>query len=117
MLRESNLKGFTIPGLEDRILTSLFADDTTVFLSVNDNYNTLQGIHDLWCLAARAKFNVNKTEIIPVGNRDYRATVVETRKFGLPEFSFGQEIKIAGDGVPTRNLGAWVGNNVNQAIP
>ena len=38
MLRLSNLKGFEIPGVENKLITTLFADDTTVFLSQFDNF-------------------------------------------------------------------------------
>jgi hypothetical protein len=71
-LRASNLKGYDIPGLEERLIVNLFADDTTVFLSKTDKFSDLQNILDLWCTASTAKFNINKTAIIPIGTEEYR---------------------------------------------
>lgn len=71
-LRKSNLKGFTIPGKAERLIATFFADDTTVYLSADDGFGELQEILDRWCLAAGAKFNISKTEIIPMGTPEYR---------------------------------------------
>ena len=71
MLRNSTLKGFTIKGEIDRLITTLFADDTTVFLSEEDSFNDLQNILQKWCRASGAKFNVSKTVIIPAGPYEY----------------------------------------------
>ena len=67
-LRLSSLKGFEIPGVENKLITTLFADDTTVFLSQFDKFTDLESIMDKWCIASGACFNVSKTEIIPIGN-------------------------------------------------
>ena len=63
MLRLSNLKGFEIPGARDKLITTLFADDTTVFLSKFDKFRDLKAILNKWCIASGACFNVSKTEI------------------------------------------------------
>ena len=68
-LRTSTLQRFTIPGCEEKLIATLLADDTTAFLSANDDFETLQNILDEWRIAAKAKFNIAKTEIIPIGKK------------------------------------------------
>ncbi|KAI4293770.1 hypothetical protein K525DRAFT_180304, partial [Schizophyllum commune Loenen D] len=114
MIRKSDLQGFTIPGLVDRIIVALFADDTTVYLSDKDSFNTLTDILNLWCKASTAKFNVEKTEIIPIGSAEYRASVVETLKISPEQDALPGYIHIARDGEPIRILGARQGNAVSR---
>lgn len=116
-LRNSTLRGYSVPGVVDKILVSLFADDTTVFLSEHDDYNLLQRILDLWCTASTAKFNSSKTNIIPIGSHDYRQDVISTRTLQNSTSALDPSIRIAKDGEPTRILGAWLGNMVNDADP
>jgi len=78
LLRASPLAGFNIPGLPDRLLLTLFVDDTTIFLSSNDSYETLQAILRLWCQASGAKFNINKTVILPTSPPVHRASMLKT---------------------------------------
>lgn len=80
MLRRSNLRGFDISGAQDRLITMLFADDTTVYLSEHDSYNELWRILNTWCVASRAKFNASKTQVLPIGTPAYRTKVATTRK-------------------------------------
>src|SRR5260370_37137574 len=63
------LTGLSIdmPNIHHKIILSLFADDATVFLSENDNPKTLFDLLDIWCIASGAKFNKEKTVILPVG--------------------------------------------------
>ncbi len=42
MLKDSHLEGFQLPNVRERIITMLFADDTTVYLSERDDYRVLQ---------------------------------------------------------------------------
>jgi hypothetical protein len=116
MLRQSNLKGFEIPGVEEKLITTLFADDTTVFLSEFDKFVDLKYILDKWCIAAGARFNVSKTEIIPIGNPLYRKEVLATRRIHPSQEPLAADIHIARDQEPVRMLGAWIGNNIDQAI-
>ncbi|KAL1751422.1 hypothetical protein FB107DRAFT_222095, partial [Schizophyllum commune] len=46
--------------------------DTTVYLTEEDDFSVLQRVLDKWCIASKARFNVGKTEIIPIGNKRYR---------------------------------------------
>ena len=114
MLRSSDLQGLRIEGDVERLITTLFADDTTVYLSENDNFGKLQEILQKWCRASGANFNVKKTVILPAGTPEYRNTVCETRKLNQEHTPIPGEIKIAKDGTPVRVLGAYVGNNVDQ---
>jgi ribonuclease HI/exonuclease III len=114
MLRQSNLEGFQIPGTRERLIATLFADDTTVYLSCHDSFETLQSLLDRWCLASGAKFNINKTEVIPVGRPEYRDMVITTRQLDPQHLPVPDGIRIAREGEAIRTLGAWVGNNVSE---
>ncbi|THU79790.1 hypothetical protein K435DRAFT_565837, partial [Dendrothele bispora CBS 962.96] len=113
MLRQSNLKGIQIPGHLERLVTTLFADDTTVFVDSSDDYNHLVGILDRWCAASGAKFNVSKTEIIPTGSPAYRESLASTRSIHPDQAPIPQGPKINKDGESSRMLGARQGNLVN----
>ncbi|PPQ71498.1 hypothetical protein CVT26_011265, partial [Gymnopilus dilepis] len=114
MIRKSSLKGFEIPGDPERLVTTLFADDTTVYLSQDDDLHTLNEILDRWCKCSGAKFNTDKTAYIPVGSADYRREMVNTRQIGASQVDVPQNVSIAADGTPTRVLGAFVGNDVDN---
>ena len=114
MLRKSHLKGMKIKGLRERTIASLFADDTTVYLSEEDSFSDLKDILDDWCKASGAKFNVQKTEIIPVGSQQYRLQLLNTRKMNEQQNEISESIHIAEEGTPTRVLGAFVGNGIEQ---
>ncbi|EKM50885.1 uncharacterized protein PHACADRAFT_103955 [Phanerochaete carnosa HHB-10118-sp] len=79
MLRQSKLSGFHIPSAPDWLIVTLFADDTTVYLSEYDHFSDLSAILDTWCVASGARFNVSKTEIIPIGTTRYRSAVITSR--------------------------------------
>ena len=119
-LRGSALQGFRVPGVVDKILTSLSADDTTVFLSEVDEYGELLEILDRRCKASKAKFNKDKTQVIPVvGTALYRRKVIETRttRDGVPSLVLPANISITEDGEVMRILGAWIGNGADQMAP
>ena len=71
MLRASTLHGFSIPGMSDRILASLFADDTSVFLSQHDTWPEVWIILNKWCEASKAKFNNFKTAWKPAPSTSF----------------------------------------------
>jgi exonuclease III len=114
MLRQSNLKGINIPGVREKLITNLFADDTTVFLSEVDKFSDLELILQKWCIASGARFNVNKTEVLPIGSTQYRASVIATRCIHPSQQPLAGDIHIAQDREPVRVLGGWIGNNVDQ---
>ncbi|EJD48161.1 hypothetical protein AURDEDRAFT_34135, partial [Auricularia subglabra TFB-10046 SS5] len=112
MLRKSDLQGFKIRGTTEKLIATLYADDTTVYLSQYDSYENLLKLLDTWCLASGAKFNIQKTEIIPLGTEDFRKSIIEDR--GTMEMTAGipDSVHIARDGEAVRILGAWPGNRV-----
>ena len=115
---DPNLHGINIPGIDPNILVTMFADDTTLFLSENDRLDDAQQILDRWCRVSGAKFNIDKTEIIPIGTEIHRSTIVRTRKINPHnENPLNDRIRIADDGQATRSLGAWIGNHVNDLTP
>ena len=79
MLRKSNLEGFKIPRKKEHLIATLFADDTTTYLSRNDDFDDLTSILEDWCIPSGAKFNISKTEVIPIGTPNHRAAVLQTR--------------------------------------
>ncbi|KAF5367782.1 hypothetical protein D9615_010499 [Tricholomella constricta] len=107
MLRDSDLEGFRIKDERERLIATLFADDTTVYMSENDDFPKLQSILDKWCQVSGAKFNVPKTTIIPVGNKDYREGVITNRRLSRNTAMIPGGIHIAEEGDPTRVLGAF----------
>ncbi|KAF5371403.1 hypothetical protein D9615_009713 [Tricholomella constricta] len=118
-IRASNLEGFNIPGSGERLITNLFADDTTVFMSKNDSFEDLTKILEEWCLASGAKFNTNKTEIIPIGTPTFRQQVITTRSTKTDPMAekIPPNISIAQEGEATRILGAWFGNGIDAEGP
>jgi hypothetical protein len=101
MIRASELKGFKFHGLEYRVIVSLFADDTTAYLSEKDKYSDLDAILCIWCTASGAKFNISKTRMIPIGTVAYRKHVVETRKISPEQPELPAHVNIAKDGSAT----------------
>ncbi|KAF9505406.1 hypothetical protein BS47DRAFT_1434304, partial [Hydnum rufescens UP504] len=97
-----------------KVLASLFADDTTTYLSASDKFSDLQNILGKWCVASTARFNVGKTVIIPLGSNTYRSTLILTRKMHPDHDPIPPEIHISPEREATRVLGAWIGNNTNQ---
>jgi len=72
------MKGSNIPGVHERLMTTLFANDTTVYLSEFNHCDDLRNILDTWCIASGEKFNIAKTEVLPIGSPIYCSTVIRT---------------------------------------
>ena len=117
-IRASPIWGIEIDNEPESLKCKLFADDTMVYLSKLDSLSTLEE-HALkpWCEVSGAVFNIAKTEVIPVGTKEYRSTLVETRRMNPESDPIQVNIRIAADGQPVRVLGAWIGNDVDQATP
>ncbi|EKM74423.1 hypothetical protein AGABI1DRAFT_15624, partial [Agaricus bisporus var. burnettii JB137-S8] len=114
-LRQSNLKGFKIKGLVDQFLASLFANNTLVYLKEDDNLDLLRQIIQDFCQVSTAKFNLSKTEYLPIGSKEYRKRVIVTRKINdNPGGKIEDNVNIIKEGESLRILGAWVGNGNNQ---
>ncbi|KAG2050450.1 hypothetical protein BDR06DRAFT_843239, partial [Suillus hirtellus] len=117
-LRNSeHLQGYNIPNITNKIIVNLYADDTTIFLNKDDKYSDLENILSKWCLASGAKFNLEKTEILPIGSKTHRERVISTRKLNQHDQPLENNIKIAPDGHHIRSLGAWIGNKTDDATP
>ena len=113
-----NLKGIKIPGLTEPIKTNLFADDTNLYLSKEDRFDHAQETLNKWCKVSGAKFNIDKTEIIPIGSTTHRQKVTRTRKINQEDGNpMSGRVRIADDGDAVRSLGAWIGNNTNDITP
>jgi hypothetical protein len=61
-LKNLELKEFETPEQLGNLLVTLFADDTTIYLSKEDSFNKLNEILTDWCMALGAKFNIDKTD-------------------------------------------------------
>jgi len=116
-IRSSNIKGISIPNLKESIKVSLFADNMTVILTKDDSFNELMRLLQRWCSVLGTKFNMEKTEIIPVGTDEYRRKVRETKTLNNGKESIPGMIHIAADKDATRILGAWVGNDMDPEEP
>lgn len=113
-----DIHGLDIPCLVKKLIIKLFADDTELYLSKHDRLDIVHKILDLWCKASGAKFNIEKTEIIPIGTVHYRQSVIETRKINQQDLSpLPDRIRIAKDGEAVRLLGAWIGNKASNQAP
>lgn len=116
-LSESNLKGFRIPDHCEKLIMTLFADNTTTFLSVDDDLQALEDILDDWCIASRARFNMAKTEIISLDVKKFREEFVWSKKLRPDSQMILDNIHIAEDGSAIRILGAWFGNDIEIESP
>ncbi len=114
MIRSSEIEGFNIPRCDEILKAVLFADDTTVYLSSHDDFGTLQAILDTWCSAAKARFNIGKTEIIPIGRPEYRQEMAETYLRTGAWKNYPRGVHVAQEGEAVRILGAFFGNGLNQ---
>ncbi|KZP06553.1 hypothetical protein FIBSPDRAFT_706947, partial [Athelia psychrophila] len=110
------LGGFKIPGVREKVITTLFADDTTIYLNEYDEYEVLEKILLTWCKASGARFNIDKTEILPIGTKEYRDWLITNRTNHETNAKLPENIKIAIDGEPCRSLGGWVGNLKDDVV-
>ena len=116
--KDPNLKGITIPGLKEPLKAKFFADDTSLYLSDTDSFDYVQALLEDWCKVSGAKFNMEKTEVIPIGSRAYREQITTSRKINNHDQTcLDERIKITRDGDAIRFLGAWIGNHTNVAVP
>ena len=114
---DPNIRGYNIPGLEEKLAVNLFADDTVLYLSARDSYDETLRTLDKWCRVSGAKFNKEKTEIIPIGTKAHRKKVGRTRKLNPNDQRIPEDVHIAQDGESIRSLGAWIGNETQEEQP
>ena len=104
--------------MDEKLIVNLFADDTTVYLSNHGSFDTLEDILTSWCEVSGAKFNIEKTEIIPIGTEAHRERISTTRKIHPEDAQpLDEKIHVAADGESVRSLGAWIGNKVDDLTP
>ena len=118
LIRQSDkLQGFTIPGSDEWLTVNLFADDTVVYANEYDRFDDLQEILDKWCRVSGAKFNKEKTEIIPLGIKAHRTRITQTRKLHPMDTPLNLDIHITKDREAICSLGSWVGNDASNNTP
>jgi hypothetical protein len=103
-----------IPGLPEKLIVKLFADNTNLYLSKLDRLDIIHTILNKWCTMSGAKFNSQKMDIIPIGSPDFCHSVTKMRKINNQDAPLPTLIWVAEDGDVTRMLGAWIGNKVND---
>ena len=112
------IQGIHIPTLQQNPKILMFADDTTIFLNEYDSLDNVQENLDHWCTVSGAHFNIDKTEIVPIGTEEYRKKVIDTRKINQHDVvPLDPRINIAKDGEAIRSLGAWIGNKTDANTP
>ncbi|KAJ7775427.1 hypothetical protein B0H16DRAFT_1713013 [Mycena metata] len=116
MLRRSNLKGYIIDKIVDKVVVKMFADDTTVYLDALDSFEELQVLLKKWCEASSTKFNVEKTEIIPVGTIEHRERVIATRKLNANDPPIPKNIHIVQEKEAVQILGGHIGNGIDTFV-
>jgi ribonuclease HI len=110
------IKGYKIPGMDRELVVALFADDTTVYLLEGDRLKDLNDILQKWCSASGARFNISKTEIVPIGSEAHRKRVIETRMLHDNNNKPEESVQIAKDSKWVRILGAPVGNHFEAEL-
>jgi hypothetical protein len=115
---DQSLKGLSLPGLGEKLIAKFFADDTALYLSHEDRFDDVQKLLTKWCEVSGAKFNIEKTEIIPLGSEQHRHMIPHLRKINVRDTAtLDERVKIAVDGEAVRSLGAWIGNKTNDTDP
>ena len=114
---DTNNLGYDIPGLTEKLVINLFADDTVLYLSEKDSYDNALKTLDKWCRVSGAKFNKEKTEIVPIGSKAHRRNIINTRRLHPLDQRIPHDVHIACDGEAIRSLGAWIGNETQEERP
>ncbi|KAI5985817.1 hypothetical protein F5J12DRAFT_728988, partial [Pisolithus orientalis] len=108
------LAGYKTPGEIHHSVVSMFANDTTVYLSATDDIEILNTILSTWCCTSGAKFNMDKTEVIPISMPDYWQSLIASSKLNPTSSALPLSVRVAHNGQAIHILGAWLGNNVNK---
>jgi len=88
---------------------------TLVDMNKNDNKETL-AIKN-FCEVSTAKFNDEKSEILPIGIKEYRDNMIRMRTMNkTTNNKIDQAIRIVEDKDSLRTLGAYIGNNNETSI-
>jgi len=115
---DPGINSIRILGQPEKLAIKLFMDDTNLYLSKEDSFDHVQKVLNSWCEISGAKFNIEKTEVIPIGMTEHRRRVVSTRKLNEQDQSpLTEKIHITKDGELIRMLGAWIGNQTKDNTP
>ncbi|KIK64705.1 hypothetical protein GYMLUDRAFT_129501, partial [Collybiopsis luxurians FD-317 M1] len=118
MIRSSEkIQGIEIPDLKEKLKVTLFADDTIVYLSKMDKFNDLDRILQTWCTASTAKFNIEKTEVMPIGKKSFRDQMIGTKKITQDQDPIPEGVAIKQDDMMMRTLGGHISNSINRNDP
>jgi len=100
------IKGISIPGLEP-VRVMLYADDINLFLSREDSVLAVSDCLASVSYAIGSKFNLDKTDVKPVGPHKFQLACYNTQSMGGASLP-GAHILPPAD--PLRILGIWVGS-------
>jgi hypothetical protein len=106
------LKGIDVPEKSECLIVTLFTDNTTVYLSKEDEISKLEIILEDWRKAAQAKLNVRKTIVMPIRELMYRQNVLQTQRTQPKRGQIPAHMTILREGKATHILRAWYGNGV-----
>ncbi len=110
--------GIDIPNTPHNPKIKLFADNTMLFLTEHDSLDKIHEILDHWCHVLGAKFNTEKTEIVPIRTEEYRSSLHNMRKLNPQDLEpLNDDIHIAPDNTAIHLLGAWISNHTNATAP
>ena len=96
------LKGIKVKD-HPKLIAKLFAEDTLVYLGANNKFGDLEDIVNLFCKASTARFNMEKTEVLPIGIAEYRNKVLIERALGASTNKIPEYVRLIKDGEPMRN--------------
>ena len=82
----------------------------TVYLNKGGKIKHMEEITKDFCKASTTKFNLEKTEALPIGSKEHQKKVIEVRR--MNEYRIPNHITLIKDKEPMRTLGAWVENEV-----
>jgi len=112
MRLRGQIGGLSVHGLA-LAWVALYTDDINLFLSENDSVPGLASCLEVMSLAIGSKFNLDKTDVKPVGTEGFVRRCHEEQRMG-PSTLPGAYILPPED--PLRILGVWVGN-ASLALP
>ena len=112
MRLRSRIKGLSVHGLAPAKV-ALYADDINLFLSEDDSIPGLASCLEVTSLAVGSKFNLEKTDVKPVGTEGFVRKCHEEQRMG-PSTLPGAYILLPGD--PLRILGVWI-SDTSLALP
>jgi len=112
MRLRGQIRGLSVHGLAP-VKVALYADDINLFLSENDSIPSLASCLEDTSLAVGSKFNLEKTDVKPVGTEGFVRRCHEEQCMG-PSTLPGAYVLPPED--PLRILGVWIGDT-SLALP